>query len=190
MTPNIVAATSGLSSFESAARCCTIPAKAAAAFNKIFRLIRLIPAMSTTEFSMRMSLSPTHCRTSPEASVLTMTLGTPIGNARIAAVPIVVPADPPSAITPSISPRSKAAKTIAVAPAAACVTAAPRSFFASISSGDEPAAANTVSRVTSPGNVGVPMQPVSTTTTSTPSSVRRSRTNAASWPFVSKVASK
>ena len=44
---------------------------------------------------MKMSLSPTNCRTVPDASVLTITLGTPSGTARIAAVAIVVPADPP-----------------------------------------------------------------------------------------------
>ena len=35
--------------------------------------------MSTTELSMKMSLSPTNCRTMPEASVLSMTFGTPSG---------------------------------------------------------------------------------------------------------------
>ena len=40
------------------------------------------------------------------ASVLTMTLGTPKGKARMAAVPIVVPADPPKPSTPSILPCS------------------------------------------------------------------------------------
>ena len=56
--------------------------------------------MSTTELSMKMSLSPTNCRTMPEASVLSMTFGTPSGSTFIAAVPIVVPADPPRASTP------------------------------------------------------------------------------------------
>jgi len=38
-----------------------------------------------------MSLSPTHCRTCPEASVLTINFGSPNGKRRIAVVPIVVP---------------------------------------------------------------------------------------------------
>ncbi len=57
--------------------------------------------MSTTALSMKMSLSPTNCRTVPDASVLSMTFGTPSGSARIAAVAMVVPADPPSPSTPA-----------------------------------------------------------------------------------------
>ena len=82
--------------------------------------------MSTTAFSMKMSLSPTNCRTVPEASVLTITLGTPSGSAFIAAVPIVVPADPPRARTPATSPRVHASRVSRAAPAAASVTASPR----------------------------------------------------------------
>ena len=57
-----------------------------------------------------MSLTPTKPRTSPLASVDTMTLGMPRGRARIAAVPIVVPAPPPMAITASIGPSANAAR--------------------------------------------------------------------------------
>ncbi len=46
---------------------------------------------------MSMSLPPTNGRVWPLASVLTITLGTPNGKARIAAVPITVPAEPPRA---------------------------------------------------------------------------------------------
>ncbi len=58
-----------------------MPAMAAAALLKIIRLIRLRPRISTTEFIIRMSLSATYCRTWPEASVLTMSLGVPSGSA-------------------------------------------------------------------------------------------------------------
>ena len=40
--------------------------------------------------------------------MLTITLGTPMGNARMAAVPIVVPAEPPGASTPSSDPSANA----------------------------------------------------------------------------------
>ncbi len=73
-----------------------MPAIAAAALPSTSRLMRLMPAMSTTELSISTSLSPTYCRTCPEASVLTISLGTPSGKARMAAVPMVVPAEPPS----------------------------------------------------------------------------------------------
>ena len=85
----------------------TMPAIAAAASSSTMRLMRLMPAISTTELSIRMSLSPTHGRTWPEASVLTISFGTPIGRARMAAVPMVVPAEPPRASTPSTLPASK-----------------------------------------------------------------------------------
>jgi D-alanyl-D-alanine carboxypeptidase/D-alanyl-D-alanine-endopeptidase (penicillin-binding protein 4) len=57
-------------------------------------------------------LSPTHGRTCPDASVETITFGTPIGSARIAAVPIVVPAEPPIARTPATLPALNASPTI------------------------------------------------------------------------------
>ncbi len=96
---------------------------ARAAWERTARLMRLIPAMSTTELSMKMSLSPTNCRTMPEASVLTMTFGTPSGSAFIAAVPIVVPAEPPRARTPATSFFACASRARRAAPAAAVVTA-------------------------------------------------------------------
>ena len=46
-----------------------------AACDSTSRLIRLMPRMSTTELSMKMSLSPTNCRTVPDASVLSITFG-------------------------------------------------------------------------------------------------------------------
>ena len=46
--------------------------------------IEFNPETSTTEGIMTMSLVPTYCEVLPEATVETMTFGTPIGNARIA----------------------------------------------------------------------------------------------------------
>ena len=48
--------------------------------------------------------------------MLTITLGTPIGKARMAAVPIVVPADPPMAMTPATLPSAWARAIQAAAP--------------------------------------------------------------------------
>ncbi len=85
--------------------------------------MRLIPEMSTTEFIIKMSDEPMKCPTEPEASVLTITFGTPIGSARIAAVAIVVPADPPRPKTPVSFPSACQHETSAAAPSAAFVTA-------------------------------------------------------------------
>ena len=82
----------------------TRPAIAWGAAASTVRLMRLSPTMSTIELIITTSLSPTNARTSPEASVLSMTFGTPKGRARMAAVPMVVPAEPPMDSTPSISP--------------------------------------------------------------------------------------
>src|SRR3712207_7196633 len=58
-------------------------------YTTLFRSIRadtsLMPAMSTTEYVMVTSLAPTYGRVSPEASVETMSFGSPIGRSRIAA---------------------------------------------------------------------------------------------------------
>ena len=144
VTPNIVAATSGRSSGCGAgAGCVTRPAIARAACESTCRLTRLSPRMSTTELSMKMSLSPTNCRTVPDASVLSMTLGTPSGSARIAAVAMVVPADPPSPSTPASSPRVYASCASLAAPAAALVTASPRSARLRTASSVVPASSNT-----------------------------------------------
>ena len=55
--------------------------------------------------------------------MLTITFGTPSGSARIAAVAIVVPADPPRPRMPDTSPRAYASRASLAAPAAAFVTA-------------------------------------------------------------------
>ena len=51
--------------------------------------------MSTMDGIIVMSFAPTNAATSPPATVETITLGSPIGRALIAAVAIVVPALPP-----------------------------------------------------------------------------------------------
>ena len=56
--------------------------------------------MSTTEYIIITSRVPTYGCTCPLASVLTISFGTPNGSARIAAVPMVVPAEPPRPSTP------------------------------------------------------------------------------------------
>src|SRR5438445_212929 len=66
--------------------------------------MRFRPLMSTTEFIIMTSRTPTCCLTWPPASVLTISFGTPKGSARMAAVPMVVPAAPPRLKTPSTFP--------------------------------------------------------------------------------------
>ena len=144
--------------------------------------------MSTTELSMKMSLSPTYCRTMPEASVLTMTFGTPSGSAFIAAVAMVVPADPPRPRTPDTSPRACASRASRAAPSAAFVTASPRSAFFRTASSVVSASSKMRSRGMSAATAGVPSAPTSTSVTGTPHEVRRPRTKPASRPFVSRVA--
>ncbi len=158
---------------------------ARAACERTSRLTRLIPRMSTTVLSMKMSLSATNWRTVPDASVLAMTFGTPSGSARIAAVAIVVPAEPPRPRTPATSPRACASRVNRAAPSAAQVTASPRS---AIASGAVPASAKICSRVTSGGTVGGASEPTSTSVVRTCHPSSRSRTKAASRPFVSRVA--
>ena len=51
--------------------------------------------MSTTEYISVMSLTSTYGAVLPEAMVETISLGTPTGSVRIAAVIIVVPPPPP-----------------------------------------------------------------------------------------------
>ena len=105
-----------------------MPAIAAAASPRTSRLMRLMPAISTTELSIRMSLSPTYGRTCPEASVLTISLGTPSGSARMAAVPMVVPAEPPMREhAVHFAGREGLARRSCAASAAAAFTACPRS---------------------------------------------------------------
>ena len=80
VTPNIEAAISGCSSPSGAPCACAMPASAPAAFVMIRAEIRLIPAMSTTEYIIVTSTEPTYGLVSPEATVDTISFGTPIGS--------------------------------------------------------------------------------------------------------------
>ena len=84
MTPNIDAAISGFSSPSGGTVAFAMPASAAAAFVRIRAEIRLMPAMSTTEYIIVTSTEPTYGLVSPDATVETISLGTPIGSRRIA----------------------------------------------------------------------------------------------------------
>ena len=98
VTPNIVAATTGRSASVAAS-------PGAAADHPDQRHARRWSARCGSGGSGRrcrrrggasaMSLPPTNGRVWPLASVLTITFGTPNGRARIAAVPMTVPAEPP-----------------------------------------------------------------------------------------------
>ena len=84
MTPNIEAVISGFSSRSGGTWADAMPASAAAAFVRICAEIRLMPAISTTEYIIVTSTEPTYGLVSPEATVETISFGTPIGNCRIA----------------------------------------------------------------------------------------------------------
>ena len=105
----------------------TMPTIAAAAFERIRAEMELMPATSTTDAIIAMSTAPTYGDTSPEATVETISFGSPIGSARMAAVAIVVLPDPPAASTPSHRFVACSASTVARAPSAIADTAAPRS---------------------------------------------------------------
>ena len=104
-----------------------MPAIAAAALAMIRAETRLTPEMSTTEYIIVTSTAPTYGRVSPEASVETISFGTPTGSARIARVAIDEPPEPPSARIAVEPPSACRPRTTASAPAAIASTAAPRS---------------------------------------------------------------
>ena len=82
-----------------------MPAMAPAALLKIVLNRPFIPAISTTEYIIVMSVSPTICPVSPEATVLTSSLGTPIGMvALMTSETTLVPPLPPALRTPWTSP--------------------------------------------------------------------------------------
>ena len=62
------------------------------------------PRDTSRRYPIMMSRTPTNGLTCPLARVRTMSFGTPKGRARIAAVPMVVPADPPRLRMPSTRP--------------------------------------------------------------------------------------
>ena len=160
---------------------------APAAFAMIRALTRLTPAMSTTEYIIVTSTAPTYGRVSPEATVETISFGTPIGSSRIACVTSADPPDPPSPPIASRRPSAWRRLTISAAPRAMAAIAAPRSPAAASAAASAPAAAATSSRVTSGVASGSPTIPASTSTTCAPCSRIRSARNAYSFPFVSRV---
>ena len=81
-----------------------MPASAWAALDSTRSEMRLMPETSVTAYIMQMSAGPTYGLTSPEATVDTMTFGTPMGRRRMAAVASAVPPDPPAEMMP---PRSR-----------------------------------------------------------------------------------
>ena len=108
--------------------------------------------MSTTALSMKMSLSPTNCRTVPEASVLTMTLGTPSGSARIADGGDRGAGRAAEAEHAAQLPGFECRRAHRAAPAAASVTASPRSARCRTSSRLVPASSKMRSRGMSASN--------------------------------------
>ena len=77
-----------------------MPAIAPAAFERMRADTWLMPAMSTTEYIIVTSTAPTYGRVSPEASVETISFGTPTGSSRMACVAIEEPPEPPRASDP------------------------------------------------------------------------------------------
>ena len=104
--------------------CVIMPASACAALASTRSLMRFRPCTSVTEYIMQMSLGPTYGRVSPLAMVDTMTLGTPTGKARMAAVASVVPPEPPAEMRP---PRSRRVRMKRSKASAIAATALPRS---------------------------------------------------------------
>jgi hypothetical protein len=84
----------------------------------------LSPATSVTEYIIAMSAGPTYMPTSPDATVETITFGTPIGRARIAGVTRAVPPEPPA---PTIPARSARVRTNRVSASDIASTDDPRS---------------------------------------------------------------
>ena len=165
-----------------------MPASAPAAFVRIVSLIVLRPEKSATELSMTMSLMSTNGLVSPDAIVETMTLGTPSGSARIAAVPTVVPPEPPIASTPRSSPRSLMSDSADAAPFAMTSMAAAR-FPAWRSSARSPPPRCAVSAALTSGTIaGSSLTPKSRSRTAIPSASSSPRRNRASSGLVSSEA--
>src|SRR5258708_10396927 len=101
-----------------------MPMSALAPLASTWREIEFSPCRAVTEYIMVMSAGPTYGATSPEATEDMMSLGTPIGSARMAGDTSEAPPDPPAEITPTTSAwrRSQLAKASAIA-----VTEVPRS---------------------------------------------------------------
>ena len=106
---------------------------------------------------------------SPEATVDTITFGSPYGSARITIVPVAVPCRPPRPMTPWTFPALMRCSSTLVAPAAMTgwVVSRVGSFLRAVSV--VPPARATSARVTSARAAGVPSTPMSTTSARLPS---------------------
>src|SRR4051794_5911261 len=164
-----------------------MPAIAPAALVRICAEIWLMPAMSTTEYIIVTSTAPTYGRVSPDASVETISLGTPTGRSRIACAAIDELPEPPTAATPSSRPSACSRASTEAAPLPMAATAAPRSPARASSEWSAPPARATSSRDTSASTCGSPSTPQSTSSTSAPASRTRPRRKPYSIPLVSSV---
>ena len=186
VTPNMEAAT--MRRFVAAgASCPTMPQMAPAALERIRRDNRFRPAISTGEYMSVTSLTPTYGATSPDATVETISFGTPVGNVCIAAAAMFVPPPPPSASAPWNRPASRNCGARRHAPRIMTSTASPRSRRARNALRESPPAAATSSAEMSGANPGSPSTPASIVSVSKPRSRMRSRTYSYSVPFVSSV---
>src|SRR4029079_18816193 len=84
VTPNIDATTIGRFSPSGGTLAPAMPARAPAALAMIRAELWSARAMSTTEYIIVTSTEPTYGPVSPDATVETMSFGTPIGSCRIA----------------------------------------------------------------------------------------------------------
>ena len=164
-----------------------MPAIAAAALARIRPEMELTPATSATEAISVRSVAPMYSVVSPAATVDTMSLGTPTGSARIAAVAIAVLPLPPAASTPLQRPSARSRRTSAAAASAIAVTAAPRSRPSASAARSTPASAATASRPISGSAPCGSKVPTSTSSGRTPAARRRSTRKAHSAPLVSSV---
>src|SRR4051812_47338531 len=183
----MVAPISGRSPPSCGTRACAIPAIAPAAFVRIWAEIWLMPAMSTTEYIIVTSTAPTYGRVSPDASVETISLGTPTGRSRIACAAIDELPEPPTAATPSSRPSACSRASTEAAPLPMAATAPPGPPARASSEWSAPPARATSSRDTSASTCGSPSTPQSTSSTSAPASRTRPRRKPYSIPLVSSV---
>ncbi len=105
----------------------------------------------------------------------------------MAAVAMVVPAEPPRETTPSMAPWSKSRPRIALAPTAMAATLRPRSLSVRSTERFSFAAAATSSREMSAANGGLPSTPTSIISVRRPALSIRSRRKENSSPLVSNV---
>ena len=104
-----------------------MPAMACAALPSTFRETELSPATSTTEYIIVISDEPTYGAVLPLATVETMSLGSPIGSARMAGVISAVPPLPPMPMTPATRPARCSARRYDAKASLMSATAKPRS---------------------------------------------------------------